>query len=225
MLARMATKDNWLAPDGRSVCQDERIMTFYRTYEARIVDFEIKLIAHSGPVEFRDTKEGSFGIRVASSMDVDKKTGGKITNAEGLTNEKAWGQASPWVDYVGPVGGKTVGIAVLNHPSSFRYPTTWHVRTYGLFAANPFGWHDFGRAEKGDYTIPQGQSITFRYRVILHTGDTKSAGIAARFAGYVKPPAPQDRKGVIHPNKTECPCLSSRSEGRHGQDKPPPQCR
>ena len=73
-----------------------------------------------------------------------RRPGGKITNAEGLTDDKAWGKPSPWVDYVGPVEGKTVGIAILNHPDSFRYPTTWHVRDYGLFAANPFGWHDFG---------------------------------------------------------------------------------
>ncbi len=189
VMARMVTQNEWRAPGGRSVCQDERVMTFYRLYDVRMIDFDIKIKASSGPVEFRDTKEGMFGIRVASSMSVDKKTGGRITNAEGLTDAKAWGQASPWVDYTGPVNNKTVGIAVLNHPSSFRYPTTWHVRTYGLFAANPFGWHDFGRAEKGDHTIPQGQSITFRYRVILHPGDTNSAEIAQHFAAYTKPPA------------------------------------
>ena len=82
-------------------------------------------------------------------MDVKNKTGGRITNAEGLTDLKAWGQPSPWVDYVGPVHGKTVGIAILNHPRSFRYPTTWHVRDYGLFAANPFGWHDFNKHRQG----------------------------------------------------------------------------
>jgi Methane oxygenase PmoA len=189
VLARLVTKNAWRTPAGQSVCDDERIMTFYRTFDARVLDFEVKIAANSGPVEFRDTKEGMFGIRVASSMDVDKKSGGKITNAEGLADQAAWGQASSWVDYVGPVSDKTVGIAVLNHPSSFRYPTTWHVRTYGLFAANPFGWHDFGKSEKGDYTIPAGQSITFRYRVILHEGDTKSAAVAGRFAAYTNPPS------------------------------------
>ena len=155
MLARIATTDDWLAPDGTRVCADERTVTFYRTQEARVIDFEFKIHASDGPLTFGDTKEGMFGIRVASSMDVTRKAGGRITNAEGLTDEKAWGKASPWVDYVGPVNEKTVGIAVLNHPGSFRYPTTWHVRTYGLFAANPFGWHDFGKPERGDYTVRQ----------------------------------------------------------------------
>ena len=80
--------------------------------------------------------------------------------------------------------GKTVGIAILNHPDSFRFPTTWHVRTYGLFAANPFGWKDFGRTERGDYTLPAGESIRFAYRVILHKGDTASLGVPPVFQAY-----------------------------------------
>jgi len=43
-----------------------------------------------------------------------------------------------WCDYYGSIGGKTVGIAMFDHPSNPRHPTTWHVRDYGLFAANPF---------------------------------------------------------------------------------------
>jgi len=188
VLGRMRTRDEWLAADGRKVLDDERLVTFYNTKSSRIIDFDIKLEATSGPVTFNDTKEGMFGLRMASSMDVTKKTGGKITNAEGLTDDKAWGQPSPWVDYVGPVKNKTVGIAVLNHPDSFRYPTTWHVRTYGLFAANPFGWHDFGKPVKGDYTLPAGQAISFHYRVILHEGETKSVGMPLRFHAYATPP-------------------------------------
>jgi len=187
-LGRLATTNDWRGPDGKRICQDQRLTTFYSTHDARLIDFEIKVVATDGAVTFGDTKEGTFGLRVASSMDVSRKKGGKITNAEGLTDEKAWGQASAWVDYVGPVNEKTVGIAILNHPESFRYPTTWHVRTYGLFAANPFGWHDFGKESNGDYTLPEGQSITFRYRVILHEGDTGSAAVSQRFRSYAHPP-------------------------------------
>ncbi len=188
-IGRMATTDIWRAADGRKICDDERTVTFYQTKGARLIDFDFRLIASEGPVTFRDTKEGMFGIRVASSMDVNKKKGGKITNAEGLTDEKAWGKASTWVDYVGPVDDKTVGIAIINRPDSFRFPTTWHVRTYGLFAANPFGWHDFGKAEKGDFTLAAGQSISFSYRVILHEGDTRAAHVAELASAYLKPPS------------------------------------
>ncbi|MFO0910553.1 MAG: PmoA family protein [Isosphaeraceae bacterium] len=181
------TTNDWLDHDGKRVCSDERLMRFYSTKEARVLDFEITIRATDGPVTFGDTKEGMFGLRVASSMDVTKKKGGKITNAEGLTNEAAWGKASPWVDYTGPVDGKTVGIAILNHPSSFRFPTTWHVRTYGLFAANPFGWNDFGLKKSGDHTIPKGETMHFGYRVIFHEGDTEAARVADQFRTYSQP--------------------------------------
>jgi hypothetical protein len=189
VVGRLRTRNAWLAPDWRKVCEDERTVTFYRTKGPRVIDFDITIHATDGPLTFGDTKEGMFGLRVASSMDVNKKSGGRITNADGVTDLKAWGQASPWVDYVGPVQGKTVGIAILNHPGSFRYPTTWHVRDYGLFAANPFGWHDFGRPDKGDHTVPAGQSIRFGYRVILHEGDTAAIGMPAQFQAYAKPPS------------------------------------
>ncbi|MGZ3472499.1 MAG: DUF6807 domain-containing protein [Isosphaeraceae bacterium] len=188
MLGRLCTSDDWIGPDGRKVCEDERMLTFYKTRNARVIDFEIVLKATEGPVTFGDTKEGMFGLRVASSMDVDRKRGGRIVNAEGLVDNQAWGKASPWVDYSGPVNGKTVGIAILNHPGSFRYPTTWHVRTYGLFAANPFGWHDFGLSKPGDYTLHAGGKLWFAYRVILHEGDARSARIADAFDRYSEPP-------------------------------------
>ncbi len=191
VLALIRTTDDWLGPDGKRVCEDERVVTFYDTREARVIDFDVTLKGTESPATFGDTKEGMFGLRVASSMDVKKKkqkADGTITNAEGITDDAAWGKASPWVDYVGPVDGQTVGIAILNHPDSFRYPTTWHVRDYGLFAANPFGWHDFGMKKPGAYTLAPGDSIRFRYRVILHKGDTQSAGIASAFEGYRTPP-------------------------------------
>lgn len=188
VLGRLRTTDDWLAPDGKKVCTDERVLTIYRTTRGRVLDFEIEIKATEGPVVFGDTKEGMFGLRVASTMDVNKKLGGKITNAEGLTDDRAWGKASPWVDYCGPVEGKTVGIAILNHPVSFRYPTTWHVRTYGLFAANPFGWHDFGMGRSGEYTLSAGSTLRFAYRVILHDGDTVAANIPGAFESYADPP-------------------------------------
>ena len=183
------TTDDWLGPDGKAVCSDQRVVRIYDTEAGRVLDFDVTIKASAGPVVFGDTKEGMFGIRVASSMDVKAKKGGRITNAEGLTDNATWGKASPWVDYTGPVEGKTVGVAILNHPSSFRYPTTWHVRDYGLFAANPFGWNAFGQKTSGEHTIPSDESITFRYRVFLHEGDTESARIAAAFKGYAEPPS------------------------------------
>jgi len=188
VLGRLHTTDDWLSPSGEKVCEDERVLTVYHSRAGRVLDFDVKIKATVGPVEFGQTKEGMFGVRVASSMDVTRKEGGKIVSSEGLTDEKAWGKPASWVDYSGPVDGQTVGIAILNHPSSFRYPTTWHVRTYGLFAANPFGGQDFGEAKSAAYTIPKGQEVRFRYRVILHEGDADSAKIKQAFQAYAHPP-------------------------------------
>jgi hypothetical protein len=188
VFALLRTTDDWLDAEGRKVCEDERTLRLWDAGQARFLDLEVTIRASEGPVTFGDTKEGTFGLRVPSSLDVTRNMGGRIVNAEGIKDQAAWGKASPWVDYTGPVEGQTVGIAILDHPDSFRHPTTWHVRDYGLFAANPFGYHDFGMDRRGDHTVAEGQTITFRYRVVLHTGDTGQAGIAAHYAAFAQPP-------------------------------------
>jgi hypothetical protein len=81
-----------------------------------------------------------------------------------------------------------MGVAILYHPGNPRHPTWWHVRDYGLFAANPFGIHDFERkpAGTGDLVVPAGESITFRYRVIFHQGNTEEAGIEKLYQDYTR---------------------------------------
>lgn len=184
----IATLNDWIGPDGKKHLEDERTLTFRATSDSRSIDFDILLKATEGPVTFGDTKEGSMAIRVPTVMDVDSKQGGRIVTSEGLTDKEAWGKPARWVDYHGPVGGEVVGVAIMNHPSSFRYPTTWHVRTYGLFAANPFGLHDFTASAgvDGAHTIPAGGTMTLRYRFLFHRGDEKQAGVADAFATYAK---------------------------------------
>jgi hypothetical protein len=118
----------------------------------------------------------------------DKSRGdGRIVNARGERDDAAWGKRAEWCDYSGPVAGRTYGVAILDHPSNPRYPTWWHVRDYGLFAANPFGVHDFEKRSKGtgDLVVPPGNPVTFRYRVLLHRGDAASARVEAHHAAFV----------------------------------------
>ena len=183
----IVTRNDWLGPDGGKVLTDERTLRLGADEATRWIDFDITLTAAADEVDFGDTKEGSFGLRIAESMRTDRKMGGKIITSEGLEDDKAWGKPASWVDYHGPVQGQTLGIAILNHPSSFRYPTGWHVRTYGLFAANPFGEGDFrGEKVESSYKLKKGESLTLRYRVIFHKGDEKEGKIAEAFAKYVK---------------------------------------
>jgi hypothetical protein len=186
--ATIVTENAWLGPKNVKICEDRRTLHFDTDGDARWIDFDVTVKATEGPLTFGDDKEGVFGIRTAHCMTVDAKRGGQIINSEGRRDNDAWGRTASWVDYHGPIDGKTVGIAVLNHPTSFRYPTYWHVRGYGLFAANPFGLHEFtaGKIASGAYTVPSGQSVTFRYRVFLHCGNEKEGRVAEAFSAYSK---------------------------------------
>ncbi len=191
--AVIQTSNDWKNPDGSVVCSDVRTMAFGADGETRWIDFQVRVTAAADKVVFGDTKEGSFGLRVAGSMRVELKQGGRIVNSQGQTNDEAWGKPASWVDYSGPVDGETVGIAILNHPRSLRYPTYWHVRTYGLFAANPFGLHDFlnSNTADGSLTLQAGESFDLYYRVILHRGDEQQGKIAEAFERYAEEPIGQ----------------------------------
>jgi hypothetical protein len=186
--ATLATRNDWLDAQGKKVLEDERTLVFRGGEDWRAIDLAIVLRATEGPVKFGDTKEGSMGVRIPTVMDVASNQGGHIVTSEGLTDKAAWGKPAAWVDYYGPLDGETVGIAILNHPSSFRAPTRWHVRDYGLFAANPFGLRDFVGDSSVDHghTIEKGQSISLYYRIIFHRGDANAAGIAKLSEEYAK---------------------------------------
>jgi len=184
----LRTANEWRDADGAVVCTDERVLRFYDTETARVIDVEVDVIASHGPVTFGDTKEGSFGLRLTSSMNVDRGEGGRILNSEGQINAEAWGQPAAWVDYTGPVKGETLGVAIFDHPRSLRHPTTWHVRNYGLFAANPFGYTDFGMDRSGELKLEEGESFPLRYRVVLHQGETDAADISNAYRAFANPP-------------------------------------
>ena len=126
-----------------------------------------------------------MAVRVAKSMQL-LHGDGHIVMSTGVRDAETWGKRAAWCDYFGTVNEKTVGIAIFDHPKNPRHPTWWHVRDYGLFAANPFGVHDFEKKPKGegDLIVPAGKSITFRYRLIFHEGDEKQAGIAELYKNY-----------------------------------------
>ncbi len=186
--AIIVTRNDWNGPDGKKHCEDERTFVFQAGDGAWWVDCDITVKASAGDVKFGDTKEGSFGVRVAGDMKVTANKGGRIVNSEGQTDAGAWGKRAAWVDYHGPVEGETLGVAILNHPTSFRYPTYWHVRTYGLFTANPFGVHHFlgSNDVDGSHTMKKGESFTLRHRVLFHKGDEKEGQVAEAFAAYAK---------------------------------------
>jgi Methane oxygenase PmoA len=173
-------------PQGKPILRETRTLTFYSDPKLRTIDYDIKIDALE-KLKFADTKEGTFGIRLATSMTEDAKLGGRMVNAEGKETEKeVWGKRSPWLDYSGPVDGQTVGVLVMDHPTNPRHPTYWHTRAYGLLGANIFGVHDFlnDKTQDGSMTVEPGQSIRFRYRVVIHPGDVHAINAPALFKQF-----------------------------------------
>ncbi|WP_411274854.1 DUF6807 family protein, partial [Daejeonella sp.] len=144
-------------------------------------------------VTMKDTKEGSFGIRVARQLELPSKedvvlteaNGGTTTvkkmsnegvtgnykSSEGVTGEAIWGKRARWMDLYGSIGDEKISLVIADHPKNLSYPTYWHARGYGLFAANPFGVKDFTQGKQElNYVIPAGKSLTLRYRIIINSG-------------------------------------------------------
>jgi hypothetical protein len=157
-----------------------------------MMDVAIDLKAEHEPVLFGDTKEGGIlAVRVVGTMDVPR--GGRIENSYGGIDEaETWGKAAHWCDYSGPAGDSVSGIAIMDHPRSFRYPTHWHVRNYGLMTANPFGYAAYtDGAKNGEYLLKHGETLPFRYRIVIHAGDASEGDIRARYLDFVSPPRVQ----------------------------------
>ena len=198
---------DWVIPDGSILLREQTRFIFAGDPGARTIDRTTTWTAADKALTFNDTKEGAFGIRVARSLDSpvqqrdgfvgpDGKRGspkpddnvgvtGRYIGSDGKTGDDVWGTTGPWMGLTGEVGGKPVTIAILNHPSSTNYPTYWHARGYGLFAANPIGRHAYDpKQPERVLTLQPGQSATFRYRILIreaHLGPDELQQQQARF--------------------------------------------
>jgi Methane oxygenase PmoA len=192
----VTTRNEWRTAEGTKVLDETRTIHVYNFGDTRLLVCDADLYASVCPITFGDTKEGAFGIRISDSITeektVDKKKEkgpGRIENAEGKVGEKeCWGYPSAWCDYSGPIGGKTVGLAILTDPQNL--PSCWHSRGYGLMAANPFGREKSGfPAMKGRTDLvrmTKGEHLKFRFGILLHPGDAKEGKVAEWYEKFVK---------------------------------------
>lgn len=193
-------RNDWHSREGEFVASDETTIRIYNRKDDRMLDFEITITAPKDKeVVFGDDKDAAMAIRIAESMRLRraKEKGqkqapageGHIVNSEGVRDGDTWGKRAAWCDYYGPVEGRIMGVAIFDHPSNPRHPTWWHVRDYGLFAANPFGQRHFEKLEDkaaGEMKLAPGQSVTFRYRFYWHEGDEQQGKVAERYREYVQ---------------------------------------
>jgi hypothetical protein len=187
----VVTQNEWRTADGQKIMDETRTLRLIDAGKARLIVLETDLHASVCPLVFGDTKEGAFGIRIADAINASKTGKGKIQNAEGKIGEKdCWGQLSAWCDYSGPIDGKVVGLTIFDDPKN-AYPAAWHVRSYGLMAANPFGRDKHAKfpAVKGNdklVRLEKGQHLQLRYGMLLHEGDAVSGQVDGYFQHFVK---------------------------------------
>jgi hypothetical protein len=186
----LSVESVWVTGTGDKILDDTTRYVFTTRGDARVID-QITTLKALDHVVFNDDKEGLLGIRVANWLESATEKGGIFTDAngtatkvadagspgatgiymtsEGKQGDQAWGTRGRWCALTGSTENKVVAIAVLDHPDNPGYPTYWHVRGYGLFAANPLGRKIFDPSQPAfNYTIDKGQTTTFRYRVLLY---------------------------------------------------------
>ncbi|MCE5217104.1 PmoA family protein [bacterium] len=183
--------NDWVSPKGQQLLQEITCVRVYNHPDnCRIMDWDITWLAAYGGVFLGDTKEaGTLSVRMIETAHA--RNGGTFRNSFGGVNEEeCWGKKAEWVDYYGPIASGIGGIAIFDHPENLRYPTTWHVRNYGLFTANQWGLHDFTDdwSQRGDYALEEGDALNFTFRLYIHDGDTFHADVAGKYLDFIYPP-------------------------------------
>jgi hypothetical protein len=181
----------WQTGEGKDILKETTRYVFTKRAGARVIDQTVTLEALDHVV-FNDDKEGLLGMRVASWLEGPEEKGGIFMDAngkatkvdavpnstatgvyqtsEGVKGPAVWSTRGRWCTLTGNTDGKTVTIAMIDEPKNPGYPTYWHARGYGLFAANPLGASVFDtKAPKFGYTIEKGKTATFKYRVVIYS--------------------------------------------------------
>ena len=183
---------NWTNQKNEILLEEKTTYTFSGNTRQRIIDRVTTLKANTD-VLFTDAKDGMLGLRLAHELQIPTKEDQKFTDnkgnvtivkggtdlvpngnyitSEGKTGNDAWSTRGRWCKVYGKMGSDSVSIAIIDHPKNINYPTFWHARGYGLFAANPLGEKIFtnGKSEK-NLQLKKGESVTFRFRIVIDEG-------------------------------------------------------
>lgn len=205
----LATTATWDTPEGKTLLTEKTEIYFINQGKTRIIDRIATLTAGAEPVSMADNKEGVIAIRVARQLELPSKdqiiltdakgnpttvksmsndgVSGSYRSSEGIKDDAVWSTRGKWMDLNGMIGNEKIAVILCDHPQNVGYPTYWHARGYGLFAANPLGWNVFTKGKETlNYSIPAGKSVKFRYRFVIHTGsdltDAEINALADEFA-------------------------------------------
>jgi Methane oxygenase PmoA len=206
----LVTDADWIGPGGVTLLNERSECVFRGDATARIVERTTTLTALDRRVVFNDNKEGLFGMRVARQLEQPSTTpevftdasgratavpaldntgvSGQYLSSEGRKGDAVWGTRGRWTMLTGRIGAEALTLAMLDHPKNPGFPTYWHARGYGLFAANPLGPGALtdGKQAALNLTLEPQTSATFRYRLLILEGtaaaerlDRESSAFAA----------------------------------------------
>jgi hypothetical protein len=186
---------NWTNQANEVILEETTRFEFSGTAGQRIIDRTTTLKANM-EAKFTDAKDGMLGMRLAHELQIptkedqkfaddkgivtvvkggtDKLANGNYLTSEGKEGDAAWSTRGVWCMVYGKMGNDMVSIGIVDHPKNPNYPTFWHARGYGLFAANPLGEKIFtnGKSEK-NLTLKKGESVTFKYRIVVNDGNSR----------------------------------------------------
>ena len=210
---KLSAISHWIDEKKQVLLEEKRTMLFLAGEHEYAIDLSIDLTAKCPRILFEDIEEGMLAIRVSdylreSDPEISPQPGqplpkeslpgtGRYFSSNGdITAKNVWGKRARWVALQGVRQGKVVGVAILNHPASINYPTYWHARNYGLFSANPLGQGDFQRQQPRKYrknkimplrlTLEQGETVHFRFLVIVYEGFRTNQQIEERFKKFAE---------------------------------------
>jgi hypothetical protein len=202
--------EEWVTPDNTPLLREDTRYVFRASSGVRTIDRITTLTALDQEVVFKDNKEGVLGLRVARQLEHPSLQPERFTDAsgnatpvpkmdtvgvhgryfssEGKQGDDVWGTRGKWTMLKGDVNGTPVTVAILDHPKNWGYPTYWHARGYGLFAANPLGQKSLtnGKAEATDYKLAPKQSVTFRHEVVVLDGLASPEDIGKYYASFIR---------------------------------------
>lgn len=199
----------WKDINGKLLLNETTKNVFSAEGTTRIIDRTTELSAPNERVKITDNKEGMFAIRVTRELELpskekvtlidshgkettvdagnDKTANGNYLSSEGVKGEEVWSTRAKWMKLAGTVNGEKVAIVIFDHPGNPGYPTYWHARGYGLFAANTLGAKVFSKGkEEMNFAIEKGGKAVFRYRLAVFSGDPSAEEINNMAASYTK---------------------------------------
>lgn len=173
---------DWIVPaTGSHQLRDTRTVTIWApSPTVRVMDFQFDfealkdlLVRQTGHSFFsaRMRPELAVGCTTRGAAWADMGTGTLVDSQGNRDEEGTRAQDASWCAAYGQIKGFTEGLAIIQHSENPMYPAKWFNRDYGFLSPTPFAFD-------GDIEIKEGQKMTFRYRVVVFTGDHEAADIA-----------------------------------------------